>query len=118
MEKCSVDITTVGMTIEMEEEENMCGICMTSVVKRKTTCGHLYCERCLKQVLSKYGECSYCRTKLIKNDFNSLLLDNSVSVEQFTFITMLSVSMRCSPVEAYYMGCSCNWNLTELIRSI
>ena len=52
-------------------DEETCGICLDEIPENNTsvtTCGHLFCYDCIKQVLSVKSECPYCRKKLNKND--------------------------------------------------
>uniref|UniRef100_A0A1A9WZI9 RING-type domain-containing protein n=1 Tax=Glossina brevipalpis TaxID=37001 RepID=A0A1A9WZI9_9MUSC len=55
----------------------VCPICMESIIPRQPTstrCGHVYCERCIRQALEHNRKCPMCNAKTLPDHLHRLYL--------------------------------------------
>ncbi|KAF3334383.1 E3 ubiquitin-protein ligase RNF4-like isoform X1 [Carex littledalei] len=57
-----------------------CPICLNQLTEPcSTTCGHVFCQSCIKASIQAQKKCPTCRKKLNKNSFHRLYLPNTVN---------------------------------------
>ena len=82
---------------ENEEEEDICGICLSPIPENDigvTRCGHMFCYECLKVSVNKCNACPYCRKKITVKDIYVLSYerkkDTNMSPEDKTKIDLIN----------------------------
>lgn len=54
-----------------DEDNEMCGICLDIIPESDigvTSCGHMYCYKCITETIKSSAKCPYCRKSLVAKD--------------------------------------------------
>jgi hypothetical protein len=59
---------------DLATETDTCTICLEHRRSVTTECGHLFCKRCIRQILKNQKECPTCRVKIVKEELRIVYL--------------------------------------------
>ncbi|XP_020596845.1 E3 ubiquitin-protein ligase BRE1-like [Phalaenopsis equestris] len=62
---------------EPDENALICAVCMRKVNDpSSTTCGHVFCTKCIEDTVARLKKCPTCRKRLTKSSFHKIFLQN------------------------------------------
>lgn len=66
------------------DEEETCGICLDEISEEDigvTKCGHIFCYKCIKTIITQKNQCPYCRKKITGNEVYMISYERKKKVE-------------------------------------